>query len=515
MQVQREPDASASLRAAVTAWQVLFALLLLTRALTAAIDYDEDQYVAAGVMARQLMLYRDFIYLQSPADPLLLAGLDGLSGGWYLLTARLLSGVLAVCVFGLTIALVRRSGAGRGLATLLASLALLSPFLDRAIATARNDILPLTLFLAGLLLYLDAPKRGRAWLAAAGLCAGLAVEAKISYVFAPAMLLLHAGWTGGDRLSRLVPLAAGIAVAALPGLYYLAATPDNFLFDLLGFHMRGPAAWYQRQGQPELLDPGHRLAALGVLLLWSANASLTLLVAGLAVLRRVRRAGFPAQAGLLLLLLVPAALVGYQPSPSWPMYYAPLAPLLAALAATLAAGLPVAGGVKRFGPALFAVALIPALFPLWHRAADLPGLLQPSAWPGMVVHRQALAMRDALAEAGVTGEVATLFPIHALDAVPVQPEFASGPFFFRTSDLYPDDRIRQLHGAGAASLDRLFAERPPAALLGGLAKGQWQAEMDASLQDYAERNGYGAVALDGPGLWPEGSWLYIRVPAGR
>jgi hypothetical protein len=507
--VQREPETSASFRAALTAWQILYALLLLSRALTGAIDYDEDQYVAAGVMARQLMLYRDFIYLQSPADPLLLAGLYALTGGWYLLTARLLSGVLAACVFGLTIALVRRSGAGRGLATLLASLALLSPFLDRAIATSRNDILPLTLFLAGVLLYLEAPKRGRAFLAAAGLCVGLAVEAKISYVFAPVMLLLHAGWTGSDRLRRLVPLAAGIAVAALPGLYYLAATPDNFLFDLLGFHMKGPAAWYERQGQAELLDPGHRLAALGVLLLWGANASLTLLVAGLAAFRVVRRAGFPAQAGLLLLLTVPAALVGYQPSPSWPMYYAPLAPLLAALAATLAADLKLTGAGRWLAAALVALVLIPALFPLWHRASGLTGLAQPSTWPGIVMHRQALAVRDALTQAGIEGEVATLFPIHALDAVPVPPEFASGPFFFRTADLYPDDRIAQLHGAGAASLDRLFAQHPPAALLGGLAKGQWQGEMDASLRDYAERNGYGAVALD-QHLWPDGSWLYLR-----
>ena len=105
----------------ITAWQILFLLLLLARALATPIDYDEEQYVAAGVMARHLMLYRDFIYLQGPADPLLLAGLFSLTGGWYLLTARLLSWTLAVCVFGLTVALLRRFGLGRGFSVALAT----------------------------------------------------------------------------------------------------------------------------------------------------------------------------------------------------------------------------------------------------------------------------------------------------------------------------------------------------------------------------------------------------------
>jgi hypothetical protein len=497
---------------AIGAWQILFVLLLLARAVTAPIDYDEDQYVAAGLVARHLMLYRDFIYLQPPADPLLLAGLFTLGGGYYFLVARLLTGILAVAVFGLTTMLLRRYGAVRGLAVILASIALLSPFLDRPIATTRNDILPLALFLAGLLLFLEMPQRGRVWAAAAGICIGLAVEAKISYVFGPVVLLVWAGWRHSGRLG---PFAAGVALAALPGLFYLAAAPDGFLYDLVEYHMTAPSAWYTRQGESELLGPGHRVAVLVVLLAWGSNAALTLLVAGLALIRIRQRARDAGPAGappaLLGVLIGAAVLVGFQPTPSWPMYYAPLAPLMAALAASML------GRIRIFGPPpmvplLVVIACLPVFPPLWQRIADLPGLLRPAGWPGFELHRQAVALRTILDAAGQGDDVATLFPIHVLDANPVRPEFASGPFFFRTADLVTPDRVARLRGTSAGGLEALFAAAPPAAILGGFAAKQWPVEMDASLADYARRHGYRPVPLASD-LWPEGSWLYLRPPA--
>ena len=502
--------------AAISAWHVVFPLLLLARALTAPIDYDEDQYVAAGLMARHFMLYRDFIYLQPPADPLLLAGLFTLSGSYYLLVARVLTGALSTGVFVLTIALLRRYGAGRGLAVALASIVLLSPFLDRPTATSRNDILPLALFLAGLLLYLDAPQRSRSWLIAAGLCVGFAVEAKISYVFAPLALLLHAAWPRTGRVTHLVPLAAGIAIAALPGLYFLIEAHEGFLFDLLEYHMTAPTAWYLREGEGALLEPGHRLAVLAVLLAWGSNASLALLVAGLAAIRVWQGANDAAPPaappGLLGLLLGLAVLVGFQPSPSWPMYYAPVAPLLAALTVSMFVRTRIAGPPDLV-PLLLVIAALPALPPLWARATDLVGLARPATWPGLEVHFQAAELRETIRAAGLTGDVATLFPVHVLDDDPVRPEFASGPFFFRTADLVPPDRIARLHGASADSLETLFAASPPAAILGGFAKGQWSVEMDASLDDYARHHGYRPVPLAPGELWPAGTWLYLRDAA--
>lgn len=506
-----------SVAPALIAWQALFVVLLLARALTAPIDYDEDQYVAAGVLVQQFRLYRDFIYLQPPADPWLLAALFQLIGGYYFLVARLLTFVLAASAFGLTIGLARRCGAGRILATLLATIALLSPFLDRPIATTRNDILPLVLFLGALLSYLRVPARGWAWPAAAGLLAGLAVEAKISYVFAPAALFLYAAWPGNGGVRRAVPLAAGIAVAALPGLYCLVQSPDNFFFDLLDYHRTAPLAWYQRQDEGAILGTGYRFFVLLFLLCRYANASLLLLVVGGAVLRR-RAGAAPAPAapiGLLIMLLGIGAFVGFQPSPSWPMYYAPLAPLLVALAATFLTSLPPSRQVLAPVPILVAIATLPTLPALGLRLADLPVLARPAAWPGLIVHREAAAIHDALAGAGLTGDVATLFPLRVLDANAIPAVFASGPFFFRTADLVSDAKVAELHGASAASLDAEFADAPPAAILGGLAAGQWAVEMDQSLRDYARRHGYRPVPLDIPDPWPGGSWLYLREAGDR
>jgi hypothetical protein len=519
VQGDEQHSAGRSYRALViTTWQILFLALLFARALTAEIDYDEEQYVAAGVMARHLMLYRDFIYLQSPADPLLLTALFSVSGGHYLLTARLLSGALAGAIFWLTTALARRYGVGRGSAVALASIALLSPYLDRPIATARNDILPLFLFLAGLLVYIDAGKaeRPRRWLAAAGFLVGLAVEAKISYVFAPVALLLHALWQPGTRMSRITPLAAGVALAALPGLYYLATVPDQAWYDLLQYHTTAPLTWYQRQGEAALLTPEHRLEVLAVLLAWGSNGSLALLVAGLAGIRLWQGARDPAppmpSPGLLGLLVAFAALVGFQPSPTWPMYYAPLAPLFAALIASMFMRIRT-NGPPALVPLLLGIAALPSLLPLWHAAETLPGLVEPESWPGVQVHRQAIAIRDLLRNASLTCDVATLFPTHVLDANVVRPEFSSGPFFFRTADLVPAARAALLHGTSAGGLEALFAEDPPAAILGGLAYGQWPVEMDAGLRDYAKRHRYRPVPLAIPELWPKGSWLYLRDPA--
>jgi Glycosyltransferase family 87 len=500
-----------SVRLALVAWQALFVVLLLARALTAPIDYDEDQYVAAGVLAQQFRVYRDFIYLQPPADPWLLAAVFRLIGGYYFLLARLLTFVLAASAFGLTIGLLRRCGAGRLLATLLATIALLSPFLDRPIATTRNDILPLALFLGALLCYLRIPARGWHWPMAAGLLAGLAVEAKISYVFAPVAFLLHAAWPGIGGARRAIALSAGIAIAALPGLYYLLQSPENFLFDLLEFHRTAPLTWYQRQDEAAILGPFYRLLVLLFLLCRYANASLLLLIVGGILLRR--HAGASAAAapiGLLILLLGLAAFVGFQPSPSWPMYYAPLAPLLAALAATYLASLPPSRQLLAPAPILAAIAAVLALPALVQRLADLPVLARPAAWPGLIVHREAAAIHDAVAGAGLTGDVATLFPLRVLDANSIPAAFASGPFFFRTADLVSNAKVAELHGASASSLEAQFAASPPAAILGGLAAGQWPVEMDQSLRDYARRHGYRPVPLDIPDPWPGGSWLYLR-----
>ena len=72
-------------RAAFAAWGGLIAVLLLAAAMTTGITYDEDQHIAAGVLARHLRPYADFVYLQPPLYPLLLSVVFGVADGHYLL----------------------------------------------------------------------------------------------------------------------------------------------------------------------------------------------------------------------------------------------------------------------------------------------------------------------------------------------------------------------------------------------------------------------------------------------
>lgn len=211
-------------------------LLLFAVAMTRDVTYDEDQYIAAGVLARYMLPYRDFIYLQGPLYPLLLGAVFRLVDGWFLLTARLLTFGLAVTAAALLWRILRTLGAGPWLAALLMAACLASPFLAAPLANTRNDALPLTLFLAGLLAHLHAPRSLRSQLLA-GLLMGLAAEAKISYLFAPAILGLHALLTGR---SQLLATSLGVALAALPAAICALLAPEAMRFGVVNYHLVAP-----------------------------------------------------------------------------------------------------------------------------------------------------------------------------------------------------------------------------------------------------------------------------------
>jgi hypothetical protein len=103
-----------------------------------------------------------------------------------------------------------------------------------------------------------------------------------------------------------------------------------------------------------------------------------------------------------------------------------------------------------------------------------------------------------LAQRGLSGHVATLFPVVVMDANRVLPEFAAGPFFFRSADAYSAEQVAQLRGVGPATLETLFAVSPPAAIVAGFGpfRFKWNPPMDAALIDYARRSGFVRVADD-------------------
>ena len=179
------------------------------------------------------------------------------------------------------------------------------------------------------------------------------------------------------------------------------------------------------------------------------------------------------------------------------MYFAPVAALGALLA-----GRVYAAARPGIPPWLAAMLLIISLLPASPAYQRYGGWLVRSAdlsqWTGIQTHRSAVRIAQMLAQHGVSGHVATLFPIVVIDANRVLPEFAAGPFFFRSADAYSAEQVARLHGVGPATLDALFAVSPPAAIVAGFGpfRFKWNPPMDAALIDYARRSGFVRVADD-------------------
>ena len=507
-------------RAFITAWAGSCLLLLLCGAMTRAVTYDEDQYVAAGAMALHLMPYRDFAYLQAPLYPLVLAPFFAVAHGWFLLMARLVSFGFATCSGLLLWHLVRRLGAGLGLSMLLLTACLASPFLLAPLANARNDGLPLLLLLAGLAVHLwvDDPGVGPgvvgAWLTRvagrpwafflarilAALLLGLAAEAKVSYVFAPFLIALHAAFA---PRGRVLPTALGLLLAAAPAVFFLSAAPEGFLFGLIEYHLHAPAAWYTAMNEPDLLLPWARIQALAGFLTLGGNVTLAMLAAVFALVVTGRKRSWKRPGGLLVGMTAGATLCAMLPAPTWAMYFAPVAPLLACCIAHLNFVLTYVAGVRR-KRILLLVSIVPMLPFLWLQVSELPGMLDHGNWVGVDAHRNAQHIRDALITSGATGtEVATLFPLWVIDANEIRPEFSTGPFVFRSGDSFDAGLLGRLHALSPSTLGAALDADPPDAIYAGRYGTAWRVPMDAALASYAQAHGWRLVRTDDTGgrLW--------------
>jgi hypothetical protein len=383
------------------------------------------------------------------------------------------------------------------------------------LANARNDGLPLFLMLAGLALHLWAEQRGnerrigqpavsRVGLYAArfgaALLFGLAVEAKVSYIFAPAALGLHALFAPGRRMA---PAVLGFGIAGLPAAYFYGIAPVQFLFGLLRYHMSAPAAWYTAAGMEDQLLPGARLEALGDYAVLGGNLTLFLLAAALALVAMARRRKWKRPGRMLITLTVGATVCALLPAPSWPMYFAAVAPLLACCIAHLDRVTTHLAGAPR-KRVLLLVASLPIVPFLVLQLMELPRLLDRGAWVGVAVHRNAQALRSALADAGAAGgEIATLYPLWVIDANPVRPEFATGPFVFRSGDGFGTGLLARLHALSPGTLAAQFDADPPDAIYAGRFANAWRRPMDAPLAAYAEQHGWTPVRTDDGGgtLW--------------
>ena len=489
---------------------IALAVVLFAAAMTANLDYDEEQYVAGAYFARTLSLYRDFISFQPPAYTWIVSLVFDAVDGWYLLTARLVTWAFALGSCLLVFSLLRSGGTGRVVAMTLVVGFATSPFTLGPLTETRNDIMPLFWLLVGLR-FLFGPGNELSASAARTLAAGffmaLAAATKYSYVFAAPValaVLVYEEWSrrkeaGGFRMRRVAGFAAGTAAGVLPLAYALMVHQDRFVFLTLAFFQGNETfEFYQAQGHGEMLMTKHKLNAFPRQMVRHGNATLLLIFAfsAIALARSVpfeHWLRFRWQPSIVVVAgsFCAAVVVGLQVGPHL-MYYAPVAALGALLAGWLHAA------VRRpIRPWLTAALLIAALVPAGPVLQRYGNLLARSTdfdrWTGVQAHRSALEIAEMLDQQRLSGHVATLFPIVAIDANGVLPEFAAGPFFFRVADRYSSARVTELNGVGPATLDGLFAGSPPAAIVAGFGPFRFR-RMDDALIDYARRSGYVLVA---------------------
>ncbi|MFH1033238.1 MAG: hypothetical protein V1806_01915 [Pseudomonadota bacterium] len=489
---------------------------LVQHALSSGPTRDEHQFIsAAWLLAHEgLWPYLDFNYFhvpyQVPWQALWLGSSDHL-----LVAARLSSLAWGLGSLGLVFwgGWCWLAGLPWGLRLLWpAALALWlthNPLFLYSSGRAWNHDLGLFLALASVLFLgqgLQRPRPG-GWVLAAGFLLGGAIWTRLSWgpVLLPCLLALY--WPGPAQASlpawrRLLPWLAGLTLASLPALAWLAASGQDMLFGVLVYPGWLTTQFWEQQGGDKamtwagklvyflrhVLDSPGDLALFGTyqqtrcLFLATALAALPLNL--LAVYKKV---GPWRQCGLVLLLLPMIFLGAMLPTPNMYQYYYQTVPFsLLALALALA----VLYELAPPGPPRWALAASLGLASLYILAVGgihlghvgWRDLAAWRAWPAAQTHD----LGRQLARGVGPGPVLTLAPVYALEGrLPIYPELASGPFAFRVAHLLPPDQRRERRMLAPQDLPRFLASQPPAAILTGFDPG-----LEPPLVEYARAHGY-------------------------
>jgi hypothetical protein len=465
-------------------WALLgLALLLVLLALARPLDHDESQYVAAAELARHGLVYRDFAYLQTPLQALLFAPLTAMFGVWAFPGLRLANALLGAASVALVYAASRAAGADRRAAYIAAGLFACCDIVLFSAAVARNDMLPACLLSAALWLMVRQARGstgGRATAAAIGFLLSAATAAKLSYA-APA--LAYGGLALVDRRHRPGWLILGALPPALLVLATWQAAPDAFVFDVLRFPTAAPEQFYAA-GRAWKLDLWAR--ALDIVKFLALGPALLAIGAVLRDRRHDRLAV------MLDVMIVAGLIAAILPAPTWRQYLLVMLPPLFVRVSGLQA-LKRPSRRLRIAAAIFVIAgLAPSLVTL--------GTATLTGWPLLAAIKDGRALRVAMDREQVAGPIATLSPQFVpATGRPIDPRFATGPFFFRSAGLLSAADERRFGLVSRANVAAQLSAHPPAAILTG-GEGPWtsgDAGLDAALAEAARAQGWQAVPVPG------------------
>jgi hypothetical protein len=507
-----------TIRLVLTFILLLVMALITAQILTGPDINDEHMYLAAAKLLDQHTLYRDFAFLQTPYMVYLYKGaMDLFPDGGMLLTARWVKlGLVALTLILFARLCLLFSGSLVWTGALVWLLPASSVFRSD-LHFARNYQLPLLLTLLALGLWaawLTAEPKGIWRLGSAGFLLGLAVGCKLTFgVFIPAAILTLVVLSPDIR-RRLILSAVfltGVLLGMLPMLViFWRAGWDCVRFGLFDYHAlnirwRGATAFDQGMD-----GAGKARLGLGQLLEIS-NLSVLLLI-GLAVVLVLRRQKRSAGQGPALLSLLgiwcgAALLLFVLPKPVWIWYLTPLWVLLFLLAAALYRLISDAGARR---PLLLVASLLVGVTLVVNLSQELDQVrawaFDRSSWTGIRMKRESEALRRHLEDAGIRGAVASLRPLHALEAgLPIFAELASADFAYRVGDYVSDEARQKLRITSPSRIAALLNHDPPAALILG-----FDDDLEKPLLNFARKRGYTRVR----NLIRKAE-VYIRPPAAK
>jgi 4-amino-4-deoxy-L-arabinose transferase-like glycosyltransferase len=487
----------------------LLAVIIGVLALGFPYTHDEELYVTPARLAADQRLYADFFFHQTPYYPSILAPvLAAVESAHIFTAARLFSafaGFLLMIVIYLTL---REMSSDRFISLVLVAVVTLSPTMLPSFSVARNDSLAALFGTAAIYLLVRGLCNSRAQILpfAAGFLSGCVVLTKATWVFLPLCIGVflvitylrerHGSWV------RLTAYVIGGVAATLPAVPIVLADPGTMFFDIAVFHVQATPDWYLRNGKAShfghfdwplmlylyvrfLAQPIGALFLVAVVTLWGYGRRN--LYDGLTHAVRNRSALL-----LLAICTLGAAAFALLPGVLSAYYFAPTVVMATLLVGAVLAHMRphltlrqraalIVSGVLASAPGLASVAGI---------SADL---LRGTGGTQRI-EKDAARLASHLCELDRPALVATLSPIRVLVAGHhVYPEFAAGPFVFRSAHLWTPEQLAVLHVAGRQTMDDLFDTRRPDAIYVGHER-PWSAdsgiELDGALTRWAVEHGY-------------------------
>lgn len=383
----------------------------------------------------------------------------------------------------------------------LAILLLFDPVVIASTGKTWNHEVPAFLLIVAVLAHLAASRRDSLrFMALSGLACGLAVGTRLTFL--PCLLPLAGSpfffpLEGRRRWTMAITFSAAATVALAPSLYFFATSPESFIFGNLEFprlRLLDPTndrirktmtIWRKvRYFAKEIVLPSWPIfVAFAVLALSSIRRRLALVAANPSGARTV--------ALVALFLLIGCFL----PSRYQYQHFFALIPLLVLGLALVSDD--EASGYPRVFTARFllvfcaASSLFTALYKSSKGESPLPEWAE-------IFHRETWFPSRA-AEFGAelrshvdAGRILTLAPTWPVaGGLKIYPEFATGPFAWRSARFVSPERRRQFHLIAPDDLEELLSARPPAGILTGVEDD----DLEAPLVAYARAHGFTAAPL--------------------